>query len=87
MGVPKSLETYKFYQICLESMLQGEISWFVIELEEPSFPYQHNLDSFQQKEFDESDKKTVYVKLQIEKIQRGVIDFDNERLSYFFVYF
>lgn len=83
MGVPKSQETYKFYQICLESMLQGEISWFIIELEEPSFPYQHNLDSFQQKEFDESDKKTVYVKLQVEKIQRGVIDFDNERLSYF----
>ena len=64
-------------------MLQSEISWFIIELDEPSFPYQFNLDQFQQKEFDESDKKTIYVKLQVEKIQRGVTDPDNEKLSYF----
>lgn len=64
-------------------MLQEEVAWFVIELTEDTFPYSQNLDEFQQKEYDLSDKKTIYVKFQVEKIQRGVSDPYQDKLSYF----
>lgn len=64
-------------------MLQEEVAWFIIELTEDTFPYSHSLDDFQQKEYDLSDKKTIYVKFQVEKIQRGVSDPYQDKFQYF----